>query len=72
MLVEETNGVSMQLELTEPERRELAQMVRNAHAELNPEIHHTRDPEYLEVLHRRRTLLAVLLQRLEPHVAAAA
>ena len=62
----------MQLELTEPERRELAAMVRHAHAELNPEIHHTQDREYREMLHRRRDLLAGLLQRLEPHVVAAA
>jgi dihydrodipicolinate synthase/N-acetylneuraminate lyase len=54
----------MQLELTEQERQELLELVRNAYAELNPEIAHSMDTRYRETLRQRRALYEALLKRL--------
>jgi uncharacterized membrane protein len=54
----------MQLELNEEERQELVELLRDAHAELNPEIAHAMDTGYREQLRQRRALLEGLLKRL--------
>ena len=54
----------MQIELSEVEREELVELVRTAHAEVNPEIHHSMNREYRDTLRDRRALLEGLLQRL--------
>ncbi|HUI07157.1 MAG TPA: hypothetical protein VL486_09140 [Verrucomicrobiae bacterium] len=58
----------MQLDLTEEERQELVEMVRNEHANINPEFHHTKEPAYREELKKRQALLEGLLSRLGGHV----
>lgn len=54
----------MQVELSEPERAELIELVKHAHAEINPEIHHSMDHNYRDKLRARRDLLEGLLKRL--------
>ena len=55
----------MHFELTRDEWTEVTELVRTELNEINPEIHHTETPEYLDELHRRRDLLSALLKRLE-------
>jgi len=54
----------MQLDLSEEERAELVAMVRNEHANINPEFHHTKEPAFREALKKRQALLEGLLHRL--------
>lgn len=54
----------MQLELSEQEREELLELVRTAHADLNPEIAHAMDTNFRDKLRQRRALLEGLLKRL--------
>lgn len=54
----------MQLDLSEEERQELVEMVRNEHANINPEFHHTKELAYRERLKQRQALLEGLLRRL--------
>ena len=54
----------MQLDLTEEERSELVEMIRNAHANINPEFHHTKEAAFREELKKRQALLEGLLRRL--------
>jgi hypothetical protein len=54
----------MQLELSETERRELVELVKAAHSDINPEIHHARDMQFREDLRKRRGVLGDLLKRL--------
>ena len=54
----------MQLDLTEDERLELVEIVRNEHANINPEFHHTKELAYREELKKRQALLEGLLRRL--------
>ena len=54
----------MQLDLTEEERQELFEMIRNDHANINPEFHHTKELAYREQLKKRQALLEGLLHRL--------
>ena len=61
-------GDDVQLDLTEEERQELVEMVRNEHANINPEFHHTKEPAYREELKKRQALLEGLLSRLGGHV----
>lgn len=61
----------MQLELNHDEWQELTELVRSACQDINPEIHHTRTPQYLDELHRRREILGTLLKRLEMAPATA-
>jgi len=58
----------VQLDLSEKERQELVEMVRNEHANINPEFHHTKEPAYREELKKRQALLEGLLSRLGGHV----
>jgi hypothetical protein len=58
----------MKLDLSEQERRQLIELVRNARADINPEIHHTMGAEYREQLRQRRTSLEGLLKRLGANV----
>jgi len=55
----------MQLDLSEEERQELVEMVRNEHANINPEFHHTKEPSYREKLKKRQAVLEGLLRRLD-------
>ncbi|HUJ09612.1 MAG TPA: hypothetical protein VL171_06255 [Verrucomicrobiae bacterium] len=54
----------MQLDLSEEERVKLLEMVRNEHANINPEFHHTRKPAYRQRLKNRQALLERLLHQL--------
>ena len=58
----------MQLDLTEEERLALVEMVRNEHADINPEFHHTKEAAYREQLKKRQALLEGLLHRLGGNV----
>ncbi len=62
----------MQLELTQQEQEELANLVKAAHSDLGVEIHHARDNGYREALRQRRIILETLLKRLsvEEKIAA--
>jgi hypothetical protein len=57
-------GDNMQLDLTEEERQELIEIIRNEHANINPEFHHTKEHSYRETLKKRQALLEGLLRRL--------
>ena len=54
----------MQVELSETEKEALVELVRNALADIGPEIHHTVDHDYREELRQRRVLLEGLLTHL--------
>jgi len=54
----------MQLNLSEQEQQALIELVRNAHADINPEIHHAMGHDYREQLRQRRAMLESLLKRL--------
>jgi hypothetical protein len=54
----------MQLDLSEMERQVLVELVRNARADIGPEIHHAMDHDYREELRQRRVSLEGLLKRL--------
>jgi hypothetical protein len=54
----------MQLDLSEQEQQALTELVRDAHADINPEIHHAMGHEYREQLRQRKALLEGLLKRL--------
>lgn len=54
----------MQLDLSETERQVLVELVRNAHRDIGPEIHHAMDHDYREELRQRRVSLEELLKRL--------
>jgi hypothetical protein len=54
----------MQLDVTDQELSELTELVRTAHADIGPEIHHARDNEYREMLRHRRARLEGLLAKL--------
>ncbi len=54
----------MHLELTEPQRELLAELLREYIADNNAEIHHAMDHAYREQLHRRRAVAEALLQQL--------
>ena len=54
----------MQLDLSETERQVLIELVRNALADIGPEIHHTVDHDYREELRQRRVALEGLLKHL--------
>jgi hypothetical protein len=54
----------MQIELNEAERQELIELVRTAHAEVNPQLHHAMSGDYRDTLRARRALLETLLERL--------
>ena len=62
----------MQLELTEQERQELANLVMAAHGDMGSEIHHARDNQYRETLRARRLVLEGLLKRLTAAMKMAA
>ncbi len=55
----------MQLEITEQQREELAELVRQTYTELNPEIRRAMNHEYRDQLHARRKRLEELLELLE-------
>jgi hypothetical protein len=57
-------GDDMQVDLSDEERVELVEMIRNAHANINPEFHHTKEPAYREDLKKRQALLERLLHKL--------
>jgi hypothetical protein len=61
-------GDDMQLDLSEEERQELVEIIRNEHANINPEFHHTKEQGYRETLKKRQALLEGLLLRLGGHV----
>lgn len=61
----------MELVLTEAERKELAELVREAFRDLGPEIHHA-EKQFRDPLRERRVLLEGLLHRLETGARAAA
>jgi len=58
----------MQLTLSEEEENVVTELVRNAHADINPEIHHAMDHDYREQLRRRKALLEGLLKRLGANI----
>ena len=58
----------MQLELSEEERQELVEIIRNEHANINPEFHHTKEIAFREQLKKRQALLEGLLHRLGGNV----
>lgn len=64
--------MDLHLQLTETERLELVGLVREAYADLNPELRRAMDHEYRERVRERRAVLAGLLQRLEPAPVASA
>ncbi len=58
----------MKLDHSEQDRRQLIELVQNARADINPEIHHTMGAEYREQLRQQRALLEGLLTRLGANV----
>lgn len=58
----------MTVDLSEQERQQLIELVQNARADINPEIHHTRVREYREQLRERRTSLEGLLKHLGANI----
>jgi len=58
----------MQLDLSEEERQELVEIIRNEHANINPEFHHTKEIAFREQLKKRQALLEGLLRRLGGNV----
>ncbi len=55
----------MQLEITNEQREELVELVRQAYTELHPEIRRSMSHEYREGLQARRKRLHDLLEQLE-------
>ncbi len=62
----------MHIELTDAERDELIRLVRERHAELNPELARAMDTNYRERVREHRRLLESLLNRLGAETKMAA
>jgi hypothetical protein len=55
----------MQLVLTDEERTEVLELVREEFEEVQAEFHHTKKPSYRDALKRRHAVLEGLLKRLQ-------
>lgn len=55
----------MQLVLTDEEKTEVLELVREEFEEIQTELHHTKNPGYRDTLKRRHVVLEGLLKRLQ-------